>query len=68
MTKLGNSASELDKDGLTILSDEETKKILTPFAFKIDKSLFGVALSVPWKRGCALLVDSLFDCHVSEKI
>lgn len=39
------------------LSDEETREILTPLAFKIDKSLFGISLAVPWRRGTALLVD-----------
>jgi hypothetical protein len=39
------------------LSDEETREILTPLAFKIDKSLFGISLAVPWRRGMALLVD-----------
>lgn len=59
MTKLDNSVTELDKSRLSTLSEEETKKILTPFAFNIDSSLFGLPLSVPWKRGCALLVDFL---------
>ncbi|WP_259364447.1 MULTISPECIES: RDD family protein [unclassified Colwellia] len=39
------------------LSYEETREILTPLAFKIDKSLFGISLAVPWRRGMALLVD-----------
>ena len=42
------------------LSPEETREILTPFAFKIDQSLFGIALAVPWRRGAALLIDLLF--------
>lgn len=41
------------------LSPEETREILTPFAFKIDQSLFGIALAVPWRRGLALLIDLL---------
>lgn len=39
------------------LSEEETKQYLTPFAFKIDKSLFGLPLASPTKRGIALLID-----------
>ncbi|NQY65191.1 MAG: hypothetical protein HRT38_16000, partial [Alteromonadaceae bacterium] len=39
------------------LSEEETKKILTPFAFEIDKSLFGVAIAKPWRRAVAILID-----------
>lgn len=42
------------------LSPEETREILTPFAFKIDQSLFGISLALPWRRGMALLVDLLF--------
>jgi len=40
-----------------VLTDEETRAILTPFAFKIDESLFGVSLAKPWKRAAALLID-----------
>tara|TARA_R110000744_G_scaffold218481_1_gene337261 strand:+ start:11620 stop:12939 length:1320 start_codon:yes stop_codon:yes gene_type:complete len=39
------------------LSGKETREILTPFAFKIDKSLFGISLAVPWQRAMALSVD-----------
>lgn len=39
------------------LSDEETRQVLTPFAFEIDKSLFGIHLASPWRRGYALLID-----------
>ena len=39
------------------LSEEETKQYLTPFAFKMDKSLFGLPLASPEKRGIALLID-----------
>lgn len=42
-----------------MLTDEETKKILTPFAFNIDESLFGLPLALPWRRGAALLLDFL---------
>lgn len=41
------------------LSAEETREILTPFAFKIDQSLFGISLAVPWRRGMALIIDLL---------
>ena len=39
------------------LSNKETREVLTPFAFEIDKSLYGIYLATPWKRGVALLVD-----------
>jgi len=48
------------------LSNEETKQILTPFAFEIDKSLFGLPLSVPWKRGVALLIDFILIAILAE--
>ncbi|MFT5295619.1 MAG: hypothetical protein ACI9YH_001634 [Colwellia sp.] len=44
----------------SFMTEEETKKILTPFAFKIDKSLFGIPLAVPWRRGLALFIDFIF--------
>lgn len=40
-----------------LLTAEETREVLTPFAFKIDESLFGIPLSKPWKRLIAILVD-----------
>lgn len=39
------------------LSAEETKHFLTPFAFTMDKSLFGLPLASPAKRAFALLID-----------
>ncbi|WP_440877269.1 RDD family protein [Thalassotalea sp. PLHSN55] len=44
----------------TDLSTEETRQVLTPFAFKVDQSLFGLALAAPWRRLAALLVDLFF--------
>lgn len=48
------------------LTEQETKQILTPFAFEIDKSLFGLPLSVPWKRGVALLIDFILVAILAE--
>ncbi len=48
------------------LSPEETREILTPFAFKIDQSLLGIPLAVPWRRGIALLIDLLFIALLSD--
>jgi len=48
------------------LSREETRQILTPFAFEIDKSLFGIALAAPWKRGVALLIDLFLIASLAE--
>ena len=49
----------LTQESPKLLSREETREILTPFAFEIDKSLFGIALANPWSRGFAMLVDLL---------
>jgi len=51
------SKSDNSLDESSFLTEEETKKILTPFAFNIDESLFGIPLAVPWRRGLALLID-----------
>ena len=48
------------------LTEDETKKILTPFAFKIDESLFGIPLAVPWRRGFALLIDFILIAILSS--
>ena len=50
----------------TYLSGKETRKILTPFAFEIDKSLFGLALAAPRKRAIALLIDFIFISILAE--
>ncbi len=42
-----------------LLSREETREVLTPFAFEIDKTLFGITLAAPSKRAFALLIDLL---------
>jgi hypothetical protein len=42
------------------LTSEETRKILTPFAFNIDHSLFGITLAAPWRRRLPLAIDLLF--------
>ena len=43
--------------GVDTLSEKETKHYLTPFAFKLDKSLFGLPLAAPRKRAIALFLD-----------
>jgi hypothetical protein len=48
------------------LSPEETRETLTPFAFKIDQSLFGISLALPWRRGAALLIDLFFVAILSD--
>jgi len=48
------------------LSQEETRQILTPFAFDIDKSLFGTPLASPTKRAIAILIDLLFVAMLSS--
>ncbi len=51
---MSNSALPVEA---SYLSKGETRNFLTPFAFKIDNSLFGVALASPMKRGAAIFID-----------
>ncbi|WP_448556882.1 RDD family protein [Thalassotalea montiporae] len=48
------------------LTGDETRQILTPFAFKIDKSLFGLPLASPFKRGSAIAIDGLLIAMLSS--
>lgn len=52
--------------GAHALTSSETRQILTPFAFKIDNSLFGLPLARPWKRGLALLIDLMLIAMLAE--
>tara|TARA_R110000803_G_scaffold90248_1_gene157564 strand:- start:23001 stop:24248 length:1248 start_codon:yes stop_codon:yes gene_type:complete len=56
-TASNENCSTAAESSAQVLSAEETRETLTPFAFKIDQSLFGIALAVPWRRGAALLID-----------
>jgi hypothetical protein len=57
MTAKLEKNNEITNTDAVALSEKETKKYLTPFAFKMDKSLFGLPLASPTKRGIALLID-----------
>ncbi len=48
------------------LSLDETQEVITPFAFKLDESLFGIAIASPWKRGVALATDLFFVAVLSS--
>jgi len=62
-----NTATTLPKSSsVPPLSDEETRTILTPFAFKIDESLFGLSLAKPWKRAVALFIDLFIIAILSD--
>lgn len=37
----------------------ESRDYVTPYAFAIPKTLYGLALAKPWKRGVAILLDLL---------
>ena len=52
-----DAAHHLSDIPTEMMSLEETKQYLTPFAFKINKSLFGLPLASPLKRGIALFID-----------
>ncbi len=47
----------MSETSVSKLSAEETRSILTPCAFKLDKSLFGLPLAVPLRRGVAMAID-----------
>ena len=65
--KQGNEiVSQVDANGAHALTSSETRQILTPFAFKIDNSLFGLPLARPWKRGVALLIDLMLIAMLAE--
>ena len=57
MTTLLENSKNITNTDVAALSEEETKQYLTPFAFKMDKSLFGLPLASPSRRGIALLID-----------
>lgn len=43
----------------TELSHKETREIVTPYAFYVSKDLFGVPLATPYKRACAIIIDTI---------
>jgi len=73
---LPKSSENLSSDGLSplenagqdshFISEEKTKKILTPFAFEIDKSLFGIPIAKPWRRAVAIAIDALLIVILSQ--
>lgn len=63
--KVDTSTAEINTDTQT-LSDKETREILTPFAFAIDKTLYGTPLAQPSKRGIAILIDLLLISMLSS--
>lgn len=50
----------------SILSKNDTMKVLTPFAFKIDQSLFGLSLATPSRRFFALSIDLVLVAMLSD--
>ncbi len=61
-----NDSEEIIDNEFNQLSEEETKHYLTPFAFKLDSSLFGLPLASPTKRAFALLIDLSLIALLSE--
>ena len=71
MVSTNNGLPTLDEasnglSNINALSQEETRKILTPFAFEIDQSLFGIYLASPTKRVLAIAIDMLFIALLSD--
>ncbi len=46
-----------EQDKYSSLSEDETKSVITPHAFSIDSTLFGIALASPVRRGIAMAID-----------
>lgn len=63
--KIPASTNDVNTDTHT-LTDKETREILTPFAFAIDKTLYGTPLAQPSKRGIAILIDLLLISMLSS--
>ncbi|WP_281558851.1 RDD family protein [Thalassomonas sp. RHCl1] len=51
--------ANLQLAGTHAMTDSETRQVLTPFAFKMDHSLFGLPLATPKKRLLAIALDFL---------
>lgn len=64
-SKIATSTNDVNTDTHT-LTDKETREILTPFAFTIDKTLYGTPLAQPSKRGIAILIDLLLISMLSS--
>jgi len=58
-TKDQLALSQTNEADSSALSGSETRAMLTPFAFKVNESLFGLPLAKPWPRGGAILIDLL---------
>jgi uncharacterized RDD family membrane protein YckC len=53
--------------GYQHLSDEETKSMITPYAFGVDSSLLGLPLATPQRRGLAMLIDTAFIALLAQQ-
>jgi len=65
-TEQPTDLSDNDNHQSSFLTEQETRSIITPFAFKIDTSLFGITLATPWPRAVAILIDLLFIAVLSN--
>ncbi|WP_341503779.1 RDD family protein [Gallaecimonas sp. GXIMD4217] len=45
---------------------KETRAIVTPYAFSVDKALLGRTLAKPWQRGLAMALDLLLVAMLTE--
>lgn len=66
MSTTDESVPITQSNNVSTLSEEETRKILTPFAFEVDKTLFGTALASPTKRALAISIDMIFVALLSD--
>ncbi|MDN3652893.1 RDD family protein [Thalassotalea ponticola] len=48
------------------LTKDETQDVITPFAFKLNQSVFGTPIANPYKRAIAILIDLLLIAILSS--
>ena len=63
--QINDKNSSTHSDSHSQMSGDETRQMLTPFAFEIDKSLFGLPLASPMKRAIAITIDGLLIAMLS---
>lgn len=62
-----NDNASLDENRYDHLTDEETKAIITPHAFSVNSSLFGLPLATPQQRGVAMLIDTALVAFLAQQ-
>lgn len=56
---MNEQKQQTDLPAVKNLSVEETKTMITPYAFAVEESLFGLPLASPRRRGIAITIDAI---------